>query len=349
MSFDLSNKGSVLLTGINGFIAIHITKVLLARGYSVVGTIRSPSKADYIKTLFKSEFANGQLDFAIVDDITKDGAFDKVLKSKSFQAVLHTSSPYTLKVENPEEDLLHPAIKGTLGILDSIHKHAPSVKRVVITSSFASVVNSAKGNWPDHNYTDKDWNPITYEQGCEDGIKGYYASKKLAEMAAWDFIKEKNPTFAMTTLCPPMVYGPPEQEVSSLAKLGTSGDELYGIFTGKAQPENSVWIWVDVRDIALAHVLAIESEGAANQRYLITAGTYSAQQFLDVIWKHYPERAEEKGISKGTPGKLYPEGGNYTADNSKSLKDLKGLEYHSFDEMCKATFDRFLVLEKEGK
>ncbi|KAG9000601.1 methylglyoxal reductase (NADPH-dependent) gre2 [Tulasnella sp. JGI-2019a] len=344
-----TSNGCVLLTGINGFIAVHITKILLAKGYSVVGTIRSPSKADYIKTLFKNESEAGKLDFAVVDDITKDGAFDEVLKSKPFVAVLHTSSPFSLKVENPERDLLIPAIKGTKGILSSIHKHAPSVKRVVVISSFASCVNGSMGNWPEHVYTEKDWNPITYEKGTENGGAGYYASKKLAEESAWDFMKEFKPKFSLTTLCPPMVFGPPEQEVTSLANLNTSAAGMYDVFTGKEQPRNSVYIWVDVRDIALAHVLAIESDAAANQRYLITAGSYSAQQFVDYIWKHYPERAQEKGVAKGTPGKLYPDGGVYTADNSKSLRDLSGLEYHSFDDMCHATFERFLVLEKEGK
>jgi len=101
---------------------------------------------------------------------------------------------------------------------------------------------------------------------------------------------------------------------------------------------------VDVRDIALAHVLAIESSAAANQRYLITAGTYSAQQILDYIWSRYPERAAAKGVSKGTPGELWPATGTYTADNSKSRRDL-GLVYTAFDDMQEAMFSKFVQLE----
>jgi nucleoside-diphosphate-sugar epimerase len=53
-----------------------------------------------------------------------------------------------MDVENNERDLLNPALKGTLGVLESIHKNAPTVKRVVITSSFASIIDMDKGLRP---------------------------------------------------------------------------------------------------------------------------------------------------------------------------------------------------------
>ena len=79
----------VLLTGINGFIATNIVKILLERGYSVVGTVRSLSKADHIR---KDAHDQGRLGFAVVKDITQVGAFDTVLSSGPFDAVLHTSA-----------------------------------------------------------------------------------------------------------------------------------------------------------------------------------------------------------------------------------------------------------------
>ncbi|KAG8905657.1 hypothetical protein FRB99_008498, partial [Tulasnella sp. 403] len=91
-----------------------------------------------------------------------------------------------------------------------------------------------------------------------------------------------------------------------------------------------------------------ERPQAANQRYLITAGNYSAQQQLDYIWKHHPERAQKYNITKGDPEHPYPEGGVYGADNSKSIRDL-GLVYRDFDTMQKDTYARFEELEKEGK
>lgn len=111
----------------------------------------------------------------------------------------------TKSSQNPEEDLLKPAILGTTQLLRAVHKYGPTVKRVVITSSFASVVDSSKGLRPGYVYTEDDWNPVTYEQGRENALVGYYASKKLAEQAAWDFVRDEKPSFSITTICPPMV------------------------------------------------------------------------------------------------------------------------------------------------
>lgn len=68
---------------------------------------------------------------------------------------------------------MDPAIKGTTGILKAIKAYAPTVKRVVVTSSFASIVNSEQ-----HPpvYSEEHWNPVTWEQAL-DHSKVYRGSK----------------------------------------------------------------------------------------------------------------------------------------------------------------------------
>lgn len=61
-----------------------------------------------------------------------------------FDTVIHTASPFHFSVTDTKKDLLDPAINGTTGVLKAIKKSAPSVKRVVITSSFAAIVDSKK-------------------------------------------------------------------------------------------------------------------------------------------------------------------------------------------------------------
>lgn len=71
------------------------------------------------------------------------------------------------------KDFLDPAIKGTTGILKAIKAYAPTVKRVVITSSFAAIIN------PKQNvklYSEKVWNPVTWEEAM-DHSNVYRASK----------------------------------------------------------------------------------------------------------------------------------------------------------------------------
>lgn len=94
-------------------------------------TVRSQEKATKIKKAHP-EASDKDLSFAIVEDIAQEGAFDKaVISDPSFEAVIHTASPFHFNVTDTKKDLLDPAIIGTTGILKAIKKSAPSVKRVV--------------------------------------------------------------------------------------------------------------------------------------------------------------------------------------------------------------------------
>jgi hypothetical protein len=78
----------------------------------------------------------------------------------------------------------------------------------------------------------------------------------------------------------------------------------------------------------------------------VTEGNYSVQVVADYIWANYPERAQAKGIQKGTPGILYPQDGYYSVDNSKSKK-LLGLEYYTFEATLKELLQQFVDLEQK--
>ena len=81
------------LTGGSGFIAAHVLDLLLERGHSVVTTVRSQEKADKIKAAHPN-VSKDKLDFAIVEDIAQEGAFEKaVVSDPPFEAVIHTASP----------------------------------------------------------------------------------------------------------------------------------------------------------------------------------------------------------------------------------------------------------------
>jgi nucleoside-diphosphate-sugar epimerase len=175
----------VLLTGANGFVGSHILDQLLSRGLSVRSIVRSQTKAQQVL----SDFPNygSQLDFGIVPDITAPGAFDRVVQSTPpFDTVIHTASPFLYRVISDNREFLDPAIKGTVEILKSVKAHAPTVKRVVITSSCAAVIDfSAPAvTTPKKAYTEEDWNPTTWD-GALTGTtnNAYQASKKFAELS----------------------------------------------------------------------------------------------------------------------------------------------------------------------
>jgi nucleoside-diphosphate-sugar epimerase len=85
------------------------------------------------------------------------------------------------------------------------------MKRVVITSSFASIVDMDKGTRLDYMYTTEEWNPVTYAKASNrltEGSVAYCASKVFAEKAAFEFVEKNKPNFTVSNICPPMVYGP---------------------------------------------------------------------------------------------------------------------------------------------
>lgn len=118
-------------------------------------------------------------------------------------------SPLTASPENAKE-LLDPAINGTTGILKAIARSAPSVRHVVVTSSFAAILEEAKLSDPKTVFSEKAWNPVTAEDAAKNPATAYRASKTLAEKAAWDFVKDpaNGAKFSLSTINPPMVYGP---------------------------------------------------------------------------------------------------------------------------------------------
>lgn len=316
--------------GGSGFIAAHVLDILLEHGHEVITTVRSEEKAKKIK----DAHPKASIDFRIVEDIAQPNAFDEAVKSlPGLEAVIHTASPFHFNVTDTKKDLLDPAIIGTTGILKAIKAYAPSVKHVVITSSFASIIDGSKGTRPGHTYSEADWNPVTLEEAVQNPSNGYRASKTFAEKAAWEFVEKEKPNFTVATLCPPLVLGPIVHYLNSLDGLNTSNQRVRNLITGqnkKEIPDTGTYIWVDVRDLALAHVKAIEIPEAANKRFFITAGYFTNKEVSEIIRKNFPEYEKELP-GKDVKGGDYPEGGLYKYDNSRTVEVL-GIKFRTLEE-----------------
>ncbi|RDW68007.1 hypothetical protein BP6252_09403 [Coleophoma cylindrospora] len=347
----------VLLTGGSGFLAAHVLETLLKKGHSVVTTVRSQGKADKIKEAFPGY--DGRLDFTIVEDIAQPNAFDNaVISDPPFEAIIHTASPFHFnvtdiqKVESspPEikkqltnsKDLLDPAMNGTLSILRATQKSAPTVKTVVLTSSFAAVSNFAKGAWPEHTYTEDEWNPMTVEDALSNPARGYTGSKALAEKAAWDFMQKEKPSFTLTTILPTLVFGPIFPGLHSLESMNTSNALMYGITKGMAKqkiPDLGGYCFVDVREVALGHVRAMELPTAANQRFLFSAGQYNNRLIVNIIRENFPEYHAVLPDST-VEGGDFPAGGTFQIGNAKS-KEILGIQYRSLEDTVVDTVKSF--------
>lgn len=330
----------VLLTGGSGFIAAHCVDYLLQGGHSVVFTVRSNEKGEKILSNHP-KVGKDKLSYVIVEDIAQENAFDEAVKSDPpFEAVLHTASPFHMNVTDPKKDLLDPAIIGTTGILKAIKKGAPTVKRVAITSSFASIINP--NNHPE-KYDESVWNKVTMDDALHtDAPTAYRGSKVFAEKAAWEFVEKEKPNFQISTLCPPLVLGPVVHYFNSLDAINTSNQRVRDMIQGKMKEKLSatgIIIWTDVRDLALAHVRAIELPEAAGQRFFITAGYYSNAEIANIIKKNFPDLANK------LPDKIetdVPDPQAFGYDNSRSKKVL-GLKYRSLEESVTDTVKSLLA------
>ncbi|WKA01855.1 hypothetical protein VitviT2T_020108 [Vitis vinifera] len=197
-------------------------------------------------------------------DLVEEGSFDSVIEG--CDGVFHTASPVAVEVSDPQAELIDPALRGTINILRSCAK-VPSVKRVVVTSSMATVVFNGKSLTPDV-LVDESWfsNPLLLEQSK----LWYMLSKTLAEEAAWKFAKENG--IDMVTLNPGWVIGPLSHPTPSL----------------RAQTfPNTPYTWVDVRDVANAHIQAYELLEASG-RFCLVETVSDSSETLKILHKFYP-------------------------------------------------------------
>ena len=244
----------VLVTGATGFIGLHCIKQLLDRGYSVNGTLRSLDRqAEVIDSLERNNTPTRHLSLFEVD-LNCDSGWDSAIRDCNY--VLHVASPFVLTDED-EDFFVKPAVEGVQRALKFSKKH--NVKKVILTSSFAAIHETLNNR--QESFDEEDWsNPN------KPGISFYAKSKTRAELAAWEFMEMENPDFSLTVINPVLVMGP------SLSKdVGTSNSLVKNMINGSVPGTPKIHIGiVDVRDVASAHILAMESSGANGERIIVS-------------------------------------------------------------------------------
>ncbi|KAJ7202445.1 NAD-P-binding protein [Mycena rebaudengoi] len=324
-------SGKVLVSGANGFIAVWVVRSLLENGFSVRGTVRSEVKATHLREVFASY--GDKLELVVVPDIAKEGAFDEAVQG--VDAIEHTASPFHLQADEPEE-LIEPAVKGTVGILKSAMTYGTSVKRIIVTSSCAAVLQVEP---EPKTFSELDWNEQATREVKElgrtaPGITKYRASKTLAERSAWKFMETNKDKLKwdLVVLNPPFVFGPTIHEVPTSADLNVSARDFYLRLTQPSEPKTLLTgsCWVDVRDLGRAHVLALQKPDAGGERIIVSAGPFVWQQWLDAA------PATSKSYQKGTPGAAKNVVHQIQYNAGKSARVL-GLSYRTMQQTTRDT------------
>ncbi|KAF3648582.1 hypothetical protein FXO38_18104 [Capsicum annuum] len=207
-------------------------------------------------------------------DLLEEQSFDAAIQG--CEGVFHTASPISFTAKSKEE-LVEPAVKGTLNVLGSCAK-SPSVRRVVITSSTASMICNQNRYIPGA-VADETW--FSDPKFCEQRKQWYNLSKTLAEEAAWKFAKQHG--IDLITLHPVLVIGPFLQPT-----LNFSSEAMLNFVTqGKEAWSDGIYKFVDVRDVANAHILAFELPSANGRYCLVGANGYSSSLFK-ILQKFHP-------------------------------------------------------------
>jgi nucleoside-diphosphate-sugar epimerase len=352
----INKSNPVLVTGATGYVAGWIVKKLLDEGFTVHAAVRNPTNKDSVSHLIQlAEKSKGSLKF-FKADLLDEGAYDNAMKG--CELVFHTASPFINKVNNPQRDLVDPALLGTSNVLESANR-IETVKRVVLTSSVAAIIGDAVDcqRYPGGIATEEQWNfSSTIDH------QPYSYSKTVAERKAWE-IAGKQKRWDLVVINPSLVIGPGikpafNSESFRIIKQLGDGTSRLGV------PSFSIGV-VDVRDLAEAHYNA-GFLPEANGRHIISAQETSLLSLSQMLSTHF---GNDFHFAKGTLPRLmvllmaplagfkrkmikrnigYP----WRADNSKGIKVL-GMKYRpvekSITDMFQQMIDSGLVKDKRKK
>lgn len=263
----------VLLTGASGFIAKHVALKLLNAGYDVRGTIRRLDRGDEIRTAVTPHLVPGAgtLSFAQAD-LEADTGWAQAMEGVS--VVVHTASPFPIAQPKDPSDLIRPALEGTRRVLEAAAD--AGVKRIVLTSSVAAVVDLSKGN---HLHDESNWCDPT-----KDSATAYEKSKTLAERKGWEIAKTRG--LDLTTINPGLVLGAPLDE-----HYGSSLSIVERFLKGKdpMMPPMGLAI-VDVLDVAEMHLRAVQRPETAGKRFIASAGSLAFVDMARAMKAEWPTR-----------------------------------------------------------
>ena len=249
-SKNIRMTDSVLVYGGSGHIAGFLIRQLVAEGWTVHTTVRSPFKEDAVRQLLAVNDTRLKL-FAA--DLNADAGWTEAMAGCSHLA--HLASPLPSGIPKDANELIVPARDGALRALRAAK--AAGVRRFVMTSSVAAIsYGHGRGV---HQFTGADWTLLD-----KPGISAYVQSKTIAGRAARDWVTKEGAGIEFCSINPSVVLGPVwsrDYSASVVAVQKLLGGSM------RALPDIGFGV-VDVRDVADLHVRALTAPGMAGERFI---------------------------------------------------------------------------------
>lgn len=270
---------AVLVTGGSGYIASWIVRYLLEDGHTVRATVRDPEKPNGLEHLHALAARHpGKLSLHRAD-LLEPGSFTSAVQG--CHLVIHTASPFLLgTIRNPEQQLVRPALEGTRNVLSAVDE-APSVARVVLTSSVAAIFGDNADMLGKDCFTEADWNTTSTLDH-----QPYAYSKTVAERAAWQ-IQHAQKRWDLVTIHPSLVLGPSLTTASASGSMDTMR-HFIDMSMALGAPALQMGC-VDVRDVARAHITAGYTPGAQG-RYVVNSEVVSMLELSRMLQQHFGSR-----------------------------------------------------------
>ncbi|MCF3961470.1 NAD-dependent epimerase/dehydratase family protein [Streptomyces fuscigenes] len=268
----------VLVTGVSGYIGGHIAAELLRRGYAVRGSVRSQSRVGEVHAAMAAAGVDtAQLETCTLDLLSDRGWAEAV---DGCRYVLHVASPFVLAKPKDPDELIRPAVEGATRAVGAALN--AGVERVVMTSALATVqfARAPKG----HVYTDADWTDPD-----DPRLNAYIVSKVRAERAARELVERRGTPDRLAVINPGAVIGP-----LLTTDPGTSVTAIQQLMSGALPMIPDLRLpWVDVRDVADAHIAATTSTRAAARRTIVANDPMSLIEVARVIRERLPEASRK--------------------------------------------------------
>jgi nucleoside-diphosphate-sugar epimerase len=182
-------------------------------------------------------------------------------------------------------------------------------------------------------------------------MEAYWASKALARMATRDFVHSNKPGFDVVSFLPSVVIGPDERihpgEAASSLLQGTRAAVMAPALDASLNsPFPYVGVPVDVRDVARAHVDAINREAVpGNSEYILSSdgpdGVVWDRDIQHIARLHFPQSVEQ--------GELPLQGSlkciRLRLETSATERAF-GWTFTSFEETMKGLIAQYLSLQR---
>jgi len=346
----MSSK-TVLITGATGHLGFRTLLDALKAGYRVRAAVRSNARSKVIldNPVFKAaNVPESQLSFIEVADLAAPHAYDEAVKGVDY--VIHIASPITNGSDRSQEeyvnDFIEPAVKGTVGMLQSAAKEK-SVKRVVITSSVVALKT-----WPEmmqgiSNKVTVSTDRIPFSEGpYQYEFEAYSASKvkSLNEAEAW--MKANNPSFDVVFIHPGFVEGRDDLALSAEEAFKGTNAVILSAVTGKQNPVAFPNSFVHNDDVAFLHVSALKPEVPAGS-YIAALSSFNDaeaahwEDINDIVAKNYPEAVKSSVLPNNAVQKSI-----ISPVDSRNTEKVFGFKFQSFESSVKSVVDHYLELVK---